>query len=76
MRSTWKDNELGYCLLAIQTRGNSSVPYDAVASYLRVQSASAMRDNEPGISTALLDAAERVESGDWDFAAAALREVN
>jgi hypothetical protein len=49
----WKDGELTYILRLLQTKGNDSVPYDAVPSYLMTQAASARRDNRPAIATAL-----------------------
>jgi hypothetical protein len=51
--SAWKDGELTYILRLLETEGNDSVPYEAVPSYLRTQSASARRDGKTMIANAL-----------------------
>lgn len=49
----WNDGELTYLERLVQTRGNPSVPRDAVASYLRVQLAGAHRDGRTDVIDAI-----------------------
>jgi hypothetical protein len=58
----WKDYEFGYCLNLIRTRGNTEVGRDpkTIASYLRLQASSAMRDGETEITARLACAATAI----------------
>ena len=58
----WKDYEFGYCLNLIRTRGNAEVGHDpkTIASYLRLQASSAMRDGEIEITARLACAATAI----------------
>lgn len=58
----WNEGELGYCCKLIGDRGNDSVGRDpkSIATYLRLQAASAFRDGEIEISTRLGTAATAI----------------
>lgn len=67
----WKDGEYTYCVGLVRDKGNREVGYDSklVASYLRLQSASAMKDGQYEIEERLKIAAAFLnEPVDWEAA--------
>lgn len=80
----WKEGELHYCCLLVGSRGNDDVTRDPknIASYLRLQSASAFRDGEFILSAALATAATAINCDarnnhvpDWKAAEKALLTI-
>lgn len=71
--STWKNDEFGYCLHLVGTRGNTNVPVQAVASYLDTQIVSARRDGRDDVVSALVDL--RIEWVPYAALAVALDEL-
>jgi hypothetical protein len=81
MNIHWNEGELGYCCKLIGDRGNDSVGRDpkTVATYLRLQAASAFRDGEIEISarlgaaaTAINEDARNNHAPDWKRAESAM----
>jgi hypothetical protein len=75
---TWKDGEFEYCQELIADRGNANVSHDhkTIATYLRLQAASAFGDGEFEIAARLGDAATAINcdarnnhAPDWNRAA-------
>jgi hypothetical protein len=71
----WKDGEAGYCLGLVRSRGNRSVPRDAVESYLKCQVASATRDKAHTIAADLARAAFYIGQDKWEAAEHVLAEM-
>jgi hypothetical protein len=59
---TWKDGEYRYCASLVNNKGSAHVGHDpkSVATYLRLQAASAFRDGEYEISARLGSAATAI----------------
>lgn len=81
MNKSWKDGEYAYCCKVAQKHGNREVGRNpkAVASYFRLQAASAFRDGEIEIAARLGHAATLINCDArndhepaWDDAAATL----
>ncbi len=81
----WNDHEFRYCRDLVRTKGDGNVGHDpkSIASYLRLQAASAHRDGEYEISSSLGYAATAINcdarnnhAPDFPRALAALETVN